>query len=90
MGTKNNPDKFDCYAKAEPDEPMFTLLARDPHGANLVRIWLLLRNQKPEGARQVLEGMIANNPPKKEGDDEKIDAAVNCMGEMAVWRACYR
>lgn len=29
MGTKNNPGAFDCYANAEPDEPMFVLLARD-------------------------------------------------------------
>ena len=39
MGTKNNPSKFDCYAKAEPDEPMFVLLARDPQASALVRIW---------------------------------------------------
>jgi hypothetical protein len=32
MGTKSNPGPFDCYAKAEPDEPMFVLLARDPLG----------------------------------------------------------
>lgn len=30
MGTKNNPGRFDCYANALPDEPIFTLLARDP------------------------------------------------------------
>ena len=29
MGTKNNPGQFDCYRNAEPDEPMFVLLARD-------------------------------------------------------------
>lgn len=31
MGTKNNPGAFDCYANAEPDEPMFVLLGRDKH-----------------------------------------------------------
>ena len=30
MATKNNPGKFDCYTNAEPDEPMFILLGRDP------------------------------------------------------------
>ena len=39
MGTKNNPGKYDCYVKAEADEPMFVLLARDPLAANLVEEW---------------------------------------------------
>lgn len=48
MGTKNNPGKFDCYANAAPDEPMFVLLGRDRHAAGLVRLWALLRHS--EGA----------------------------------------
>ena len=28
MGTKNNPGKYDCYEKAGPDEPIFTLRAK--------------------------------------------------------------
>lgn len=39
MGTKNNPGPYDCLAKAEPDEPMFVLLARDPLAPILVRLW---------------------------------------------------
>lgn len=39
MSTKNNPGKWDCYAKAEPDEPMFILLGRDPLASMLVAIW---------------------------------------------------
>jgi hypothetical protein len=39
MGTKNNPGLYDCYDKAEPDEPMFVLLARDPKAPDLVRTW---------------------------------------------------
>lgn len=39
MGTKNNPGQFDCYANALPDEPIFTLLARDPEFLNLVIQW---------------------------------------------------
>jgi hypothetical protein len=39
MGTKNNPGKFDCYANAEPDEPIFILLGRDPHSHAAVRKW---------------------------------------------------
>lgn len=39
MGTKNNPGKFDCYDVAEPDEPMFILLGRDPISPVLVEDW---------------------------------------------------
>lgn len=43
MGTKTNPGKFDCYAAAEPNEPMFILLGRDRHAAAVVRYWVSLR-----------------------------------------------
>lgn len=43
MGTKQNPGEYDCYEKAEPDEPMFILLARDPVAPVLVRLWCQLR-----------------------------------------------
>lgn len=39
MGTKNNPGKFDCYAKADPDEPIFILRAKDPLASFLVNLW---------------------------------------------------
>ncbi len=39
MGTKSNPGQFDCYENAEPDEPMFILLGRDPHAPAAVRRW---------------------------------------------------
>lgn len=44
MGTKNNPGSYDCYSNAEPDEPMFVLLARDPVAPLLVRWWAELRH----------------------------------------------
>lgn len=43
MGTKNNPGKFDCYANAKPDEPLFVLLARDPLAPFLVSMWAAIR-----------------------------------------------
>lgn len=43
MGTKNNPGKFDCYDKAEPDEPMFVILGRDPVARMVVLEWARLR-----------------------------------------------
>lgn len=45
MGTKNNPGAFDCYAAALPDEPLFTVLGRDPTAAFFVRLWVYLRGR---------------------------------------------
>ncbi len=55
MGTKNNPGKFDCYANAEPDEPMFILLGRDPLAGPLVEIWAHLRELQGENLSKVNE-----------------------------------
>jgi hypothetical protein len=62
MATKNNPGQFDCYAKAEPDEPMFTLLARDKHAPAIVRFWALLRlhaGEDPAVVKEALECALA-------------------------------
>jgi hypothetical protein len=53
MSTKNNPGKFDCYANADPDEPMFVLLGRDPMAGYLVRFWAAWRLQMGEDADKV-------------------------------------
>lgn len=52
MGTKNNPGQHDCYDKADPDEPMFVLLARDPLAPILVELWASMREH------------LAGNPAK--------------------------
>lgn len=55
MGTKNNPGRYDCYAKAEPDEPMFTLLARDPTAPAAVRLWAAQKWQEGESPEKIAE-----------------------------------
>lgn len=45
MGTKTNPGEFDCHAKADPDEPLFTLIGRDPTASLLVGLWVLTQQQ---------------------------------------------
>lgn len=55
MGTKNNPGKYDCYTKADPDEPMFVLLARDPLAPMLVRLWADLRSYLADNPSKVFE-----------------------------------
>lgn len=48
MGTKNKPGSYDCYKNAEPDEPMFVLLGRDPTASFVVSFWVVLRQQLGE------------------------------------------
>lgn len=55
MGTKNNPGSFDCYANAEPDEPMFVLLARDAYAPLLIRTWAADREVEGEDPAKVAE-----------------------------------
>lgn len=53
----------DCYLKALPDEPTFTLLGRDPDAPATVRRWAELRKStegitpKVLGAYQIAEDM---------------------------------
>ena len=61
MSTKNNPGSFDCFAKADPDEPMFVLLGRDPTASFMVELWARLRiamGDNPRG-EQILEAKAA-------------------------------
>lgn len=57
MGTKNNPGKFDCYDNAEPDEPMFVILARDPVASMLVRTWAHIRKVMGEEPAMIREAV---------------------------------
>ncbi len=76
MGTKNNPGEFDCYAAAEPDEPMFVLLARDPLAPELVRNWAYQRTMKlTEGGQKILTLKQAL----------KIHEALTCADNIEAW-----
>ena len=55
MGTKNNPAPYDCYTNAEPDEPMFILLARDRNAPELVQRWAEMRERAGEDPAKVQE-----------------------------------
>lgn len=54
MGTKNSPGRFDCYGAAEPDEPVFVLLARDERAPAIVEAWATSRIVYDEKAREAL------------------------------------
>ena len=58
MGTKNNPGHFDCYENADPDEPMFVLLARDPLAPMLVELWANMRELTKPSPEKVSEARM--------------------------------
>jgi len=78
MGTKKNPGKFDCYNKAEPDEPVFILLARDKAAPELVREWAMKRSF------QINIGL------KPASDREMVREALQCADAMEAWRRVNR
>lgn len=53
--TKNNPGTYDCYTNADPDEPMFVLLARDRMAPALIEMWADLREHHGEDPAKVKE-----------------------------------
>lgn len=61
LGTKQNPSAFDALSKAEPDEPYFTLLARDPIAATLVRRWATEMHSKGLGQTKTFEALNVAN-----------------------------
>ncbi|WP_119304987.1 hypothetical protein [Dongia deserti] len=87
MGTKNDPGEYDCYAKAHPEEPMFTLLGRDRTAFHLVRIWSALRWGHFEMARQLLDDAIVDLKilGEKDADEAKLIEALACSDKMLAW-----
>ena len=78
MGTKNDPSTYDCWSKAEPDEPLFVLLARDEYAADLVRAWASVRS------RQIDMG------ERPESERAQIKEAYQCANAMEAWRKTKR
>lgn len=72
MSTKNNPGAWRCYEAALPDEPIFTILARDPAGPATLRFW---------AGQRIFAGKLGN--PE---DEDRIDNARQEADEMEAWR----
>lgn len=58
MGTKNNPGVFDCHDKADPDEPRFTLLGRDPFTPVMLELWAEMREDAGDDPERVKEARV--------------------------------
>ncbi len=84
MGTKTEPGAFDCYENAEPDEPLFVLLARDACAAGVVSAWADARERRLrafEGEAPVSEIMA---------ELDQIAEARKCALDMLTWRKEHR
>ena len=71
MGTKNSPGKFDCYANADPDEPMFVLLARDKHAPALVEMWAAMREIDGEDHAKIKEARDCAEAMRQYREDKR-------------------
>lgn len=88
MGTKRNPGDFDCYANAEPDEPMFVLLGRDPLAPALVELWRAIRVGDSGAAAKATQALITSGDwAKNKFTDAKMNEAAECANAMRAWIA---
>lgn len=78
MGTRQTPGRFDCAAKAEDTEPVFTLLGRDSCAPWTVEFWAYRRL-----------GLIWLGL-KPSTDRAMVDEALDCAMQMRAWREEHR
>lgn len=94
MGSKLSPGAYNCHANAEPDEPLFTLLARDPVAPYIVKAWAHIRAGDLLGATHALAR--ADEAMKWEVfngrkhflsmESDKFKEAIQCADDMAHWK----
>ena len=88
--TKNEPGKYDCYAKAADDEPLFTLRAKDPVAPYLVMAWRYLRANELGAAMDSMANADAiwrrSGLPLLPLNSEKSIEAEQCALAMKKWR----
>jgi hypothetical protein len=87
MSTKDDPSQFDAYAKAEADEPVFTLLGRDPMAPSLIEAWAYLRSGQIGAAeiafRQAMDA-ATHVQPQMPGEAQ-IRSAFEVAEECRTW-----
>lgn len=97
MGTKLKPGQFDCHAKAEDDEPIFTIRAKDPLAPYLIQAWRMLRGGNTEAAvlniRDAGRAWEAEVEAGKRTflplDSDKSKEALECKKASELWRTKY-
>lgn len=87
MGTKRHPAKYDCYANADPNEPMFILLGRDLSAPGLVEDWALRREVSGEDPAIVQEAYDCA-AAMKVWATEKITVCDQCF-HASCWQGIF-
>ena len=82
MGTKLKPGKFDCYANAADDEPLFVLRAKDPLAPDVVRYW----TEKYQLQKQIANSVGSGPEPLTASQHEKYLEALACADAMEEWK----
>lgn len=77
ISTKEHPSPYDGLEKAQPDEPLFTLLARDPDAAPLVLEWAERRRSR---ARWI------DDPADRRAELQQCNEAEEVAWAMQRWR----
>lgn len=89
MATKKNPGKYDCYANAEDDEPLFVLLARDILAQYFVAAWAALRADDLAAAHRLMtearDALKASGKRTLPYNSEKSIEAQQCAKSMRTW-----
>jgi hypothetical protein len=70
METKQNPNPNGCLARALPNEPFATFLARDPDAPAAFKAWAISRCERLGLTR----------------DDPEVDWAIQCIAGFTDWR----
>lgn len=90
MGTKNNPGKFDCYSRLDPDEPHFVLMGRDPAAPIMIMFWADIRSRMGEEQEKIEEALECADACAvwlhDHGKGEKYKAALVAAEESLVAR----
>jgi hypothetical protein len=76
--------ELDCYHKAEPDEPKFTLLARDPLSPWLVEMWAAMRRGDLVSSTLAFAGMVDTCAMKYENYEGVGATKINSAEQIAV------
>ena len=90
MSTKANPGKYDCYAAADDNEPMFILLARDPTAPYLVELWRQMRagvsaSMMEETLYDAIKALAESNKKQLSLNSNKSLEAIRCSNAMVDW-----
>jgi hypothetical protein len=87
MSNKSDPSAFDAYAKAEEDEPVFTLLARDPVAPALIEAWAYLRSGQIGAAEIAFRAAMdaATHITPQTPGEAQIRSAFQVAEESRIW-----